>query len=60
MWTMELEDYAGTHKVLTIEVNKSNVISQARGNYNAKAEAKPANIMARWAQQAGLSVASYI
>ena len=51
MWTMELEDYSGKHKVLTIEVNKSNVISQARGNYNAKAEQKPTNIMARWAQQ---------
>jgi hypothetical protein len=58
---MELETDDGRSKELTIEVlNANKVICQARGKCNQMPTEKQKGILRRWAEQAGLQVASYL
>ena len=60
IWSMICESHDGVRKILTIEVNAQGMISQARGKLNEKASSKVTNIMARWAQAAGLHLSAYL
>jgi hypothetical protein len=61
IWTLEAETDEGRAKLLTIEVrNAANLICQARGKCNAMPADKHRNILRRWAESAGLTLASYV
>lgn len=61
IWTLEAETNEGRAKLLTIEVrNAANLICQVRGKCNALPAEKHRGMLRRWAEQAGLTVASYI
>ncbi len=61
IWTLEMETYAGTEKLLTIEVRpRAKQICQARGKCNERPSQKTRAIMSRWASLQGLSIASYV
>ena len=61
IWTMEVEDENGRHKVLTIEVSPSEkLIRQVRGKRNRRPTLKEKNLLTRWATQEGLQLAEYI
>ena len=58
IWTMEMESFTHVEKLLTIEVRKR-LICQIRGKYNRLATEKERKVIQRWAEQAGLKIASY-
>lgn len=62
IFSMTREPQNGSVKnMLTIEVRVANkTITQARGKRNELADAKTQNIMAAWAKQEGLAIASYV
>ncbi|MEP3478159.1 MAG: PcfJ domain-containing protein [Fuerstiella sp.] len=61
IWTMEMESLQSRTKLLTIEVSKgSQFICQVRGKHNRLATAKELKIIRRWADQAGLKLASSV
>lgn len=61
IWTLEAETQEGRAKLLTIEVrNAANLICQVRGKCNALPAEKHRGILRRWAEQAGLTLASYV
>lgn len=61
IWTLEAETNEGRAKLLTIEVrNAANLICQVRGKCNALPAEKHRGILRRWAEQAGLTLASYV
>lgn len=61
IWTMEVDSSSGSEKVLTLEVtNASRQIRQARGKLNRLPTEKERSILMRWAETAGLRLASYI
>ena len=61
IWTMEGETFEGRTKLLTIEVRRdTKLICQVRGKCNALAAEKHRHVLRRWAEQAGLRLASYI
>jgi hypothetical protein len=61
IWTLEAETFEGRAKILTVEVqNAARLICQARGQCNMLHGEKHRGILRRWAEQAGLQVASYI
>ena len=58
---MEGETFEGRTKLLTIEVRRdTKLICQVRGKCNALAAEKHRRVLRRWAEQAGLRLASYI
>lgn len=61
IWTLEVETIAGRSKILTVEVeNDSRSICQARGKCNMLPGDKHRGILRRWAEKAGLVLASYV
>lgn len=61
IWTMEVESQMGVSKAVTIEVrNSARLICQVRGKANRLATEKERRIIQRWAEVAGLRVASYV
>ncbi len=61
IWTMEAKSFEGRSKVLTIAVqNQSRTIWHARGKCNALPAEKHLGILRRWAEQAELSVGTYL
>jgi hypothetical protein len=61
IWTLEVETFEGRSKLLTIEVRTdTKMICQVRGKCNALAAEKHRGILRRWAEQAGLQLASYV
>lgn len=61
IWTMEVDSSGGCEKVLTLEVSNANrQIRQARGKLNRLPTEKERSILLRWAETAGLRLASYI
>ncbi|HEV8060548.1 MAG TPA: PcfJ domain-containing protein [Gemmataceae bacterium] len=57
IWSMQMENQTGLHRVLTIEVDLSHkTICQVRGKCNRPAQAAEREIMERWAGQEGLKV----
>lgn len=61
IWTLEVESFDGRRKVLTVEVNlRTRVICQARGKCNIEPGEKHRGILRRWAEQARLTLASYV
>ncbi len=61
IWTLEVETFEGRSKLLTIEVRTSTrLICQVRGKYNALAAEKHRGVLRRWAEQAGLRMASHV
>ncbi|MCA9265872.1 MAG: PcfJ domain-containing protein, partial [Planctomycetales bacterium] len=61
IWTMEVESIEGFAKVVTIEVrNNSRLICQVRGKANRLAIEKERRVIQRWAESAGLRIASYV
>ena len=61
IWTLEVETAEAREKLATIEVhNASKQIRQVRGRYNRRPTDQEKNIIARWAQQEDLSMASYL
>jgi hypothetical protein len=60
IWSLEVETFEGQEKVLTIEVRPATkLICQVRGKSNALPAEKHRGILRRWAEQAGLQMASY-
>lgn len=60
IWTVEVESTDGRSKLLTIEVRKGvQLICQIRGKGNRPANEKEKRIIRRWAETAGLRLASY-
>lgn len=61
IWSMTQSNREGLYRVLTIELRlASRQICQARGKYNASPTPKAKKMLERWAQQVGLTVASYV
>jgi hypothetical protein len=61
IWSMRFENQARRHRVMTIEVDmKRRMICQARHRRNANPKSKARNILERWAQQEGLTIAEYL
>ena len=61
IWSLEVETFEGRSKVLTVEVhNATRSICQARGKCNMLPGDKHRGILRRWAEQAGLKLASYV
>ena len=61
IWTLEVENFDGRSKMLTIEVlNGSRMICQARGKCNMLPGEKHLGILRRWAEQAGLSLSNHV
>ena len=61
IWTMEIESFEGHTKAITVEVqNNARLICQARGKINRLPSEKERGILRRWAEQAGLRMASYV
>jgi hypothetical protein len=61
IWTLEVESFEGRSKLLTIEVqNAARLVCQARGKCNVMPSEKHRAILRRWAEKAGLKMASYI
>jgi hypothetical protein len=61
IWALEVETFEGRSKVLTVEVrHDSKMICQARGKCNTGPGDKHRGILRRWAEQAGLRLASYV
>src|SRR4029079_19029463 len=61
IWTMQVESLEGRRKVLTVEVNPvTGLICQARGKCNAAPGEKHRIILRRWAEVAGLRLATYV
>jgi hypothetical protein len=59
IWTMELHGFEGVQKRQTIEV-RGDLVVQCRGRFNKLPSEQEREILARWAQQEGLVIASYI
>jgi hypothetical protein len=58
IWSMQLENHQGRHRVLTIEVDLSKrMVCQARKKCNRLPLAKEWSVMERWAAQEGLKIA---
>jgi hypothetical protein len=61
IWMLEVETFEGRSKILTVEVQHgTKLICQARGKCNAAPGDKHRGILRRWAEQAGLRLASYV
>lgn len=61
IWAMSIQQEDCREKCLTIEINKkNNTICQVRGKRNRLASTQEKDIIKRWANQEGLSLASYI
>jgi hypothetical protein len=61
IWALEATTFEGRSRVLTVEVqNRARLICQARGKGNTLPADKHRNILRRWADQAGLRLASYV
>src|SRR5262249_54205704 len=61
IWSLEVETFEGRSKILTVEVhNATRSICQARGKCNMLPGDKHRGILRRWAEQAGLKLASYV
>lgn len=61
IWTLDVETAEDRKKLATIEVHSaSKQIRQVRGRYNRRPTDQEKIIVARWAQQEGLSMASYL
>jgi len=61
IWKFEEVSIAGIDKRLTIEVSNSNKsITQARGKYNAVANASDKYWLNQWAREAGLTISRYM
>lgn len=60
IWTLELETDEGIEKHLTIEVQGSGTIVQARGKCNAPPKPKGRDVLTRWAEQEGLRLSSWV
>jgi len=61
IWTLEVETFTGTEKLLTIEVKNSyRLIFQVRGKCNRLATAKERQVVQRWASGQRLSFASHV
>src|SRR5262249_54729871 len=58
IWTMQVENRRGRHRVLTIEVDlPRRAVRQARGKCNRLPQAGERELLERWAAQEGLKVA---
>lgn len=61
IWTLEMESAEGKRKLLTVEVNNAaRLICQARGKCNSLPTEKQRGVLRRWAERAGLRLASYV
>jgi len=61
IWTMHLIERGALHKVLTIEVNRrSRVVCQAKGPCNRSVTQRQLGLIRRWAEKAGLQLATYL
>ena len=58
IWSMMCTSYLGQERVLTVEINpETRMIVQAKGKRNSRPSPAARNIMMKWAQQQGLTVA---
>ena len=61
IWSMQVENQQGRHRVLTIEVDLlRKTVCQARGKANRLPKAVEKEIMERWTMQEGLKVAEWV
>jgi hypothetical protein len=61
IWALEVETFEGRSKVLTVEVQSATrLICQARGKCNGLPSEKHRAVLRRWAERAGLRLATYV
>jgi hypothetical protein len=61
IWSVQVENQRGRHRVLTIEVDLlKRTVCQARRKYNRLPQAVERELMERWAAQEGLKVAESV
>jgi len=61
IWAMDMKDSTGVSKMVTIEVNlQSKQVCQVRGKRNRLPRDREKDIIFRWAQKEGLTVAEHI
>lgn len=61
IWTMDLQETQARRKMVTIELqNRSKIICQVRGLRNRKATDREMDVIRRWADMEGLTVAAYL
>ncbi len=61
IWSMQVENQQGRHRVLTIEVDlRKRTVCQARRKCNRLPQAAERHVMERWAAQEGLNVAESV
>ncbi|MCA9023558.1 MAG: PcfJ domain-containing protein, partial [Planctomycetaceae bacterium] len=61
IWSMQIELKDGFKKAITIEVSKeTNEICEVRGKANRSPNSRERRVLRRWAETAGLKVASYV
>ena len=61
IWSMQVENQRGRHRVLTIEVDfVTRTVCQARRKCNRLPQAREQEIMERWAAQQGLKIAEAV
>ena len=55
IWTLQMQNHEGNHRILTVEVRLSDkVLCQARGKRNVLPDGKSRDILRRWAAKEGL------
>jgi hypothetical protein len=58
IWSLQMHNHEGSQRILTVEVRlPQKIICQARGKRNVLPDAKPKDILRRWAAQEGLRLA---
>jgi hypothetical protein len=61
IWKMDVETEDGVEKALTIEVRRTDkMVRQIRGKYDRLATDEEKAVISRWAEQSGLTIASYL
>lgn len=60
IWSMTVERETGLKRLQTIEVNAHKVIVQSRGRHNVEPTAQELKLLVRWADAAGLDLATYL
>lgn len=60
IWTMEVESFDGLEKRQTIEVNAHRAVVQSRGKRNDLPTQQEREMLGRWAQEAELTISSYV
>ena len=61
IWSLTIEDFVGNiKKLVTIEVDRSNVICQIKGKHNRSPETNEISIIKKWSTKEGLKLSRWV